>query len=431
MKISVIIPTWERLPYLKHSLATVLAIDDPDLEIVVSDNACSDGTGAFLSGLKDPRLVVANPGRRVSMRENFQCGLDHSSGDYVVFIGDDDGMLPRQFGLLRKLLERERPDSLSWSLPTFGWPELQGGGRAGRARLSRRSCFGTVTPSHTTRWRRMLLAGNMYWPGSYPALYHGAVSRAFLDSLTPVGQPFFRSKVPDFFFTFLAVLTGGRHLHVAHPFSVSGYSKASTGNSHQSHVTGSAAGGPEVVSDTSPANRFEKEAEKDSVQDAGFVGMGVPAAFFITLETVRNVLGPSAPRPAYRGWYQYILRNMSRLTAAERTDMLRLLRGYAVTSGSVTELDRALSPLGGLERRLHRIGPQKMAAMLVKFGDRLSQVKVAALLDGRSDIEVAARIYDTLLADDGLAVASGTCSRRAAWTRVKMRAAAVNSGESL
>ena len=78
MKISVIIPTRERLAYLRNSLATFLAIKDPELEIVVSSNAGTDGTAEFLQDIDDPRLVVANPGRRVSMRENFQCGLDHS-----------------------------------------------------------------------------------------------------------------------------------------------------------------------------------------------------------------------------------------------------------------------------------------------------------------------------------------------------------------
>ena len=46
MKISIVIPTRERALYLRQSLATALAIDDPDVEIIVTDNESTDDTAA-------------------------------------------------------------------------------------------------------------------------------------------------------------------------------------------------------------------------------------------------------------------------------------------------------------------------------------------------------------------------------------------------
>lgn len=65
MLISIIIPTCERARYLRHSLAAALAIDDDAIEIVVSDNASTDGTRDLVAGISDPRLKYVNTGGRV------------------------------------------------------------------------------------------------------------------------------------------------------------------------------------------------------------------------------------------------------------------------------------------------------------------------------------------------------------------------------
>ena len=116
MKISLIIPTRERSRYLQESIRTALAVRDPDVEVVVSDNASEDDTQAIVAAFDDPRLKYVNTGQRVSMRQNFEFGLSASSGDYVSMIGDDDGFLPGQFPSLRRILEERRPDVLSWRI---------------------------------------------------------------------------------------------------------------------------------------------------------------------------------------------------------------------------------------------------------------------------------------------------------------------------
>ena len=128
MKISIVIPTRERALYLRQSLATALAIDDPDVEIIVTDNESTDDTAAVVAAHSDPRLKYVKTGARVSMRQNFENGMRQVTGDYVIFFGDDDGILPGQFRFLRRLLEERQPDALSWSLPTYGWP-IEGFGK--------------------------------------------------------------------------------------------------------------------------------------------------------------------------------------------------------------------------------------------------------------------------------------------------------------
>ena len=54
--------------------------------------------------------------------------LKASSGDYVIFFGDDDGIIPDQFKHLRYILEEHTPDSLSWDFLTYVWP-IEGYGK--------------------------------------------------------------------------------------------------------------------------------------------------------------------------------------------------------------------------------------------------------------------------------------------------------------
>ena len=86
-----------------------MAIPDPDIEIVVSDNASLDHTPDVIANFHDRQLVSVNTGRRVSMRQNFDFAIGKSTGDYVIMIGDDDAMLPGQFESLRWALEKYRP----------------------------------------------------------------------------------------------------------------------------------------------------------------------------------------------------------------------------------------------------------------------------------------------------------------------------------
>ena len=141
MLISIIIPTRERADYLKACLATCVAIPDPDIEIVVSDNASQDHTRDVIESFSDRRIVHINPGRRISMRQNFNFGIGKSRGDYVITIGDDDGMLPGQFAALRATLDRFRPNILGLRYIMYAWP-IPGSGRHGSLRLKKAFTFG-------------------------------------------------------------------------------------------------------------------------------------------------------------------------------------------------------------------------------------------------------------------------------------------------
>ena len=70
--ISVVIPTYNRAGTLKRAIDSVLNQDYRNIEVIVVDDASSDGTGEILAAMSDPRLrvVVHDTNRGVAAATN-------------------------------------------------------------------------------------------------------------------------------------------------------------------------------------------------------------------------------------------------------------------------------------------------------------------------------------------------------------------------
>jgi glycosyltransferase involved in cell wall biosynthesis len=58
MPISIVMPTYNRLEFLKEAIGSVLAQSYSDWELLISDDGSNDGTRDYLSSLTDPRIRV-------------------------------------------------------------------------------------------------------------------------------------------------------------------------------------------------------------------------------------------------------------------------------------------------------------------------------------------------------------------------------------
>src|ERR1039458_10222772 len=92
--ISVVIPTRERAQTLLFTLQTVLNQASRNFEVIVSDNFSQDPTRTVVQSFADARLRYFNTGRRLSMCDNWDFAFEHVCGEYTIFIGDDDAILP-------------------------------------------------------------------------------------------------------------------------------------------------------------------------------------------------------------------------------------------------------------------------------------------------------------------------------------------------
>ena len=88
-KVSVIIPTYNRLPMLKEAVDSVLDQDFEDFELIVVDDGSTDGTIAEIKRYGGRvRLLQHSENRGVSAARNK--GILHAKGKYIAFLDSDD-----------------------------------------------------------------------------------------------------------------------------------------------------------------------------------------------------------------------------------------------------------------------------------------------------------------------------------------------------
>ncbi len=86
------IPTYNRVALLRRAVASALGQDHPTIEVVISDNASSDGTARFCRQLADtdPRVRYLRQTENLGATRNFRAVLGAARGDYFMWLGDDD-----------------------------------------------------------------------------------------------------------------------------------------------------------------------------------------------------------------------------------------------------------------------------------------------------------------------------------------------------
>ncbi|MEO5678068.1 MAG: glycosyltransferase family 2 protein [Acidimicrobiales bacterium] len=162
-EVAVVIPTHDRIAMLGEAVASVLAERTVALQVVVVDDASSDGTAAWLAALSDPRVEheSLDPGRGGSGARNV--GLERCRAPHVLFLDDDDVVEPGAIpALLGALSRHPRAVRAVGAHRVFG-----------TAVRSRRATHPRV-PMTLRTWRAELVAWNMP-PGA--VLWRTAVVR--------------------------------------------------------------------------------------------------------------------------------------------------------------------------------------------------------------------------------------------------------------
>ncbi|MDD5556440.1 MAG: glycosyltransferase family 2 protein [bacterium] len=85
--ISVVILTHNRLPMLRACVESIRANDFPDYEIVIVDNASTDGTPEYAGRLAGARVVRFEENMDLATSRN--AGIDAARGDIIAFTDDD------------------------------------------------------------------------------------------------------------------------------------------------------------------------------------------------------------------------------------------------------------------------------------------------------------------------------------------------------
>ncbi len=101
MRVSVCVPARNAAPYVGDAVRSALAQDVDGLEVLVHDDASSDGTADAVLEIVDPRVRYRRHHRALGVAENRNTLLASVRGEYVAWLDADDAYLPG--GLARQL----------------------------------------------------------------------------------------------------------------------------------------------------------------------------------------------------------------------------------------------------------------------------------------------------------------------------------------
>jgi glycosyltransferase involved in cell wall biosynthesis len=109
LQVSVVLPTYNRMRTLPRAVASVLAQDLADFELIVVDDGSTDETAAWLTAQTDPRIHIIAPGRNQGVSTARNLGLDAAKAPIVAFLDSDDVYRPNRLSIPLKVFAAE-PD---------------------------------------------------------------------------------------------------------------------------------------------------------------------------------------------------------------------------------------------------------------------------------------------------------------------------------
>jgi len=113
--VSVCIPVFNGERYVGDAIRSVLRQGHPRLEIVVQDNASTDGTWALLESLAadHPEVVPHRNPSNIGMAPNWNVAIDRARGDYLMLLSADDTLEPGFLAACLETFRRHHPDAVT------------------------------------------------------------------------------------------------------------------------------------------------------------------------------------------------------------------------------------------------------------------------------------------------------------------------------
>ncbi len=225
IKFSVVIPTRERAETLQHCLRTCLDQNFDDYEVVVSDNGSSPATRKVVDEAGSTKVQYFRTPRALSLASSWDFAVSHARGEYVLLIGDDDGLLPHSLAELDKLTRESRHQVIRWDAAFYTWPNCALTGEANYLRIP--LGIETVEIDSVDAIDDVISFRQLYT--ILPMIYNSAIHKDVLAAIRTRTGRLFSNRYADVYSGFSTAYIAGRYLSIDLPMSVSGQSGASTG----------------------------------------------------------------------------------------------------------------------------------------------------------------------------------------------------------
>lgn len=224
-RFSIIIPTRNRPKTLRWSLKTCVEQRFRDFEVIVSDNHSDPETREVVEEFTSPNVRYLRTSRPLAMSDNWEFATSHATGEYVIVIGDDDGLLPRGLEEIDAAIRSSPTRILRCSGVNYFWPDVAIPELTNRLQIP----FGRRNEVVNVFDVAPRVAHGELPHQALPMLYNSAIPRATIGQLRERVGRVFGALSPDIYTGFAFAYLSRNYASIARPVLIGGTSGASTG----------------------------------------------------------------------------------------------------------------------------------------------------------------------------------------------------------
>lgn len=230
---SIVIPTRNRHETLPYAIKTVLQQDFEDYEIIVSDNSDPDNdlSQKAVADFASEKIRYFRTPKPLAMHDNWEYAMEQTTGEFIAYIGDDDGLMPNCLKDVFSIVNESKIDVVKSNWVAFVWQNA----------IMERKIYKTplliIPPPYTPEIRSSEKLLRQYTKmdlsityNHFPHIYNGGyIHRRYFERIKKKTGRYFYSVIPDVYTGFAIASMIDQFFVTGKPLNISGTSAKSNG----------------------------------------------------------------------------------------------------------------------------------------------------------------------------------------------------------
>lgn len=343
--VSVIVPVKKEAKIFESTLKTILSQDYEPLQVVVSDGSGSNDIFTLVNSLNDARIKYVKPPAAQTFSDDWNYALDEADGEYVTFLGDDDGMLPGALSFAIEALLKNNFLILTWKKINYSWPDHL-------IESSKNVIEGKSSPYLNVYKAKKALSLLVKFKIGYnqlPCIYNSLVKKdlILLVKQRSLNNKFFGGIIPDVYSATALAAVVENYLYASFPLTVNGASHKSSGVIQG--LKNRSCTQESLISDVLDSG---KTYHKDIGNFSGSIASIVLGEYLLAKS---NITGVNLPKPNWRAYVHYLIYEAQ--GSVRKLEILKAARYTAVSRNMmvfVPNINRyeSATPLTSFDGRL-------------------------------------------------------------------------------
>lgn len=230
MLLSIVIPTHNRAKYAVSTISSLLRLGS-EVQVVVCDSSDDDKLRTEAEEyLSLPNFCYNKTPTYYSVVDNFNEGVLHATGEYVVFLGDDD-LVSKELLDVAKWAKKQTVDAVKFTFPAqYHWPDFSSVSYGNRlaSKLVVKPFSGKIERVNAKESLRIAVSDLGRGVGDMPRAYSGMVSLSLLNKIVEKYGNVFGGVSPDIYSSVLISYLAEKVYLVDMPIVIPGVSGGST-----------------------------------------------------------------------------------------------------------------------------------------------------------------------------------------------------------